>query len=152
MRTLTELIEYRPTEDDYKELMHSKIIPLLQQKYANRDVDFEIKPRDIVHQGYTLIFTLVEYEELQDIRKFIFDRNLTDEGINKAFKQAVTAGDVIPVGENDTIQFDEEVLTITTLRFDSTPSVIISFTDEELREKREKRKKELDGKFNNVLP
>ena len=152
MKTLTELIKYEPTEDDYKELVYGRVIPLIQQKYNDRDVDFEINPQDVVHQGYTLIFTLVEYEELRDIRKIIFDKNMTDEGINKAFKEAVIAGDVIPVGESDEIQFDEDVITITTLRFESSPSVIISFTDSKLREKREKRKKELDGKFKNVLP
>ena len=152
MKTLTELIKYEPTEDDYKELVYGRVIPLIQQKYNERDVDFEINPQDVVHQGYTLIFTLVEYEELRDIRKIIFDKNMTDEGINKAFKEAVIAGDVIPIGESDEIQFDEDVITITTLRFESSPSVILSFTDSKLREKREKRKKELDGKFKNVLP
>ena len=152
MKTLTELIKYEPTEDDYKKLVYGRVIPLIQQKYNDRDVDFEINPQDVVHQGYTLIFTLVEYEELRDIRKIIFDKNMTDEGINKAFKEAVMASDVIPIGESDEIQFDEDVITITTLRFESSPSVIISFTDSKLREKREKRKKELDGKFNNVLP
>lgn len=152
MKTLTELIKYEPTEDDYKKLVYGRVIPLIQQKYNDRDVDFEINPQDVVHQGYTLIFTLVEYEELRDIRKIIFDKNMTDEGINKAFKEAVMASDVIPIGESDEIQFDEDVITITTLRFESSPSVIISFTDSKLREKREKRKKELEGKFKNVLP
>lgn len=152
MKTLTELIKYEPTEEDYKKLVYGRVIPLIQQKYNDRDVDFEINPQDVVHQGYTLIFTLVEYEELRDIRKIIFDKNMTDEGINKAFKEAVMASDVIPIGESDDIQFDEDVITITTLRFESSPSVIISFTDSKLREKREKRKKELEGKFKNVLP
>ena len=152
MKTLTELIKYEPTEDDYKKLVYGRVIPLIQQKYNDRDVDFEINPQDVVHQGYTLIFTLVEYEELRDIRKIIFDKNMTDEGINKAFKEAVMASDVIPIGESDEIQFDEDVITITTLRFESSPSVIISFTDSKLREKREKRKKDLDGKFKNILP
>ena len=152
MKTLTELIKYEPTEEDYKKLVYGRVIPLIQQKYNDRDVDFEINPQDVVHQGYTLIFTLVEYEELRDIRKIIFDKNMTDEGINKAFKEAVMASDVIPIGESDEIQFDEDVITITTLRFESSPSVIISFTDSKLREKREKRKKDLDGKFKNILP
>ena len=152
MKTLTELIKYEPTEEDYKKLVYGRVIPLIQQKYNDRDVDFEINPQDVVHQGYTLIFTLVEYEELRDIRKIIFDKNMTDEGINKAFKEAVMASDVIPIGESDDIQFDEDVITITTLRFESSPSVIISFTDSKLREKREKRKKDLDGKFKNILP
>lgn len=152
MRTLTELIAYKPTEEDYKELVHGNLIPLIQQKYHDRDVDFEINPQDVVHQGYTLIFTLVEYEELREIRKIVFDKNMTDKGINKAFKEAVISGDVIPVGDNKEIQFDEDALTVTTLRFESNPSVIISFTDEELRERRNKRKEELDGKFKNILP
>ena len=152
MKTLTELIKYEPTEEDYKKLVYGRVIPLIQQKYNDRDVDFEINPQDVVHQGYTLIFTLVEYEELRDIRKIIFDKNMADEGINKAFKEAVMASDVIPIGESDEIQFDEDVITITTLRFESSPSVIISFTDSKLREKREKRKKDLDGKFKNILP
>lgn len=137
MKTLEELLKYQPKETDYEEVIKNNIVPIIERKYEDLDVDFHNDKDTAVTSGYTLIFAMDKLEdmgELEEIRKIVIEKNLTDEELKDAFIKTAKSGDVIPLGEG--IAIEDGGTYITTLRHANSaniPSILISFTDDTIR-------------------
>lgn len=141
-KTISGLLEKTATKEDYN-LYVKEIGKAVKGLYA--DYKFQLlKPNsgDLM-SGYAVAFQIFKEEDpkmFEGLFKLAIDKGFTDKEINKAFREAVAAGDIIDLGE--VILMEEETGLSSILRGDDL-QIFIGFETPEYKEEREAAQAEI---------
>lgn len=133
--SLGELLALEPTEDNYKDYVEA-VGDRVKELYLEYQFSMYEPDKSDLLSGYLLQFQILGQEPIyNELFKQAMDEGLDMHEIDDYFYEALTSGDIIPIGEGIIIERDGTG--ISPIKSGDDVRIIISFVTEEYQERRE---------------